>query len=73
MNSKEEILKKLAADGMPEYPCPEFGCTPQHVDRPAEIFAQRLEAAGGRMTMLQPGETLDEAVRRCYPEARTIA
>lgn len=73
MNSKDEILRKLAADGMPESPYPEFGFTPQHFDRPAEIFAQRLEAAGGRMAMLQPGETLDEAVRRCYPEARTIA
>lgn len=73
MNSKEEILGKLAADGMPESPRPSFGFTPQRFDRPAEVFAQRLAAAGGRAVTLQPGETLDEAIRRCYPEARTIA
>ena len=37
------------------------------------MFAERLEAAGGRAVRMLPGETLDEAVRRCYPDARTIA
>ena len=73
MNSKEIILKRLAADGMPEYPYPVPGFTPQRFDDSAATFAERLEAAGGRAVRMLPGETLDEAVRRCYPDARTIA
>lgn len=73
MNSKEIILKKLSADGMPEYPYPAPGFTPQRFDDPAAMFAERLEAAGGRAVRMLPGETLDEAVRRCYPDVRTIA
>lgn len=73
MSSKDEILKKLSADGMPEYPRPEADFTPQRFDDPAATFAERLEAAGGKAVRMQPGETLDEVVRRCYPDARTIA
>lgn len=58
---------------MPEYPYPAPGFTPQRFDDPAAMFAERLEAAGGRAVRMLPGETLDEAVRRCYPDARTIA
>lgn len=73
MSSKEEILKKLSADGMPEYPRPEAGFMPQRFDDPAAEFARRLEAAGGRVVRMLPGQTLDEVVRSCYPQARTIA
>lgn len=73
MSSKEEILKKLSADGMPEYPRPEVDFKPQRFDDPAAEFALRLEAAGGRVVRMLPGQTLDEVVRSCYPQARTIA
>ena len=46
-NSKENILKRIAAAGMPEYAYPDFGYEPQHFDDPAAMFAQRLRAAGG--------------------------
>ena len=72
MDSKEEILKRLAAGRPDETPYPETGFTPQRFDDPEAMFAERLEAAGGRAVVMQPGETLDEAVRHCYPEARTI-
>ena len=39
-NSKENILKRIAAAGMPEYAYPDFGYEPQHFDDPA--------APGGR-------------------------
>ena len=58
MSSKDDILKKLAADGMPEYPHPALDFTPQRFDDPAAMA---------------PGETLDDVIRRCYPDARTIA
>ena len=47
-NSKENILKRIAAAGMPEYAYPDFGYEPQHFDDPATMFAQRLRAAGAR-------------------------
>lgn len=73
MNSKDDILKKLAAAGMPEYPHPALDFTPQRFDDSAATFAERLEAAGGRAVRMAPGETLDDVIRRCYPDARTIA
>lgn len=73
MSSKDEILKKLSADGMPEYPYPASDFTPQRFDDPAATFAERLGAAGGRAVRMAPDETLDDVVRRCYPDARTIA
>ena len=39
MSSKDDILKKLAADGMPEYPHPALDFTPQRFDDPAAMFA----------------------------------
>ena len=39
---KENILKRIAAAGMPEYAYPDFGYEPQHFDDPAAMFAQRL-------------------------------
>ena len=57
MNSKAKILERIARDGMPEYPYPQFDFTPQRFDDRAATFAERLAAA----------------VRRCYPEVRQIA
>ena len=73
MSSKDDILKKLAADGMPEYPHPALDFTPQRFDDPAAMFAERLGAAGGKAVRMAPGEMLDDVIRRCYPDARTIA
>ena len=72
-NSKENILKRIAAAGMPEYAYPDFGYEPQHFDDPAAMFAQRLRAAGGEAVWLDGATTLDEVVRRCYPDAKSVA
>lgn len=73
MSSKDDILKRLAAAQVPEVPRPEADFTPQRFPDPAAMFAERLAAAGGRAVRMLAGETLDAAVRRCYPEARSIA
>ena len=73
MSSKENILKRLAAAGMPEYAYPDFGYESQHFDDTAAVFAERLAEAGGKAVRMSAGETLDDIVRRCYPDARTIA
>ena len=58
---------------MPEYAYPDFGYEPQHFDDPAAMFAQRLRAAGGEAVWLDGATTLDEVVRRCYPDAKSVA
>ena len=41
-NSKENILKRIAAAGMPEYAYPDFGYEPQHFDDPAAVSYTHL-------------------------------
>ncbi len=72
MNSKEQILRRIAAAHSPEISYPAFDFTPQHFADPAATFAERLEAAGGRAVWAD-GQPLDEWIRRLYPEARRIA
>lgn len=71
--SKGRILGRIAAAGMPEYPYPGLGFEPQRFEDRTATFAERLQAAGGDAVVMQPGQTLDEVIRRCYPAARTIA
>lgn len=73
MNSKEKILKRLAADGMVPRPRPEMDFVPQRFADREETFIERLEAAGGSAVRMRPDETLDGLIRRLYPEARRIA
>lgn len=73
MNSKEKILKSLAADGMAVRPRPTMDFVPQRFADREQTFVERLEAAGGSAVRMEPGETLDALIRRLYPEARSIA
>lgn len=73
MNSKEKILKRLAADGMAVRPRPTMDFVPQRFADREQTFVGRLEAAGGMAVRMEPGETLDELIGRLYPEARRIA
>ena len=73
MNSKEKILQRLSADGMAVRPRPEMDFVPQRFADREQTFVERLEAAGGVAVRLEPGETLDDVIRRLYPEARRIA
>lgn len=73
MNSKEMILKRLAADGMAVRPRPGMDFVPQRFEDREATFAERLAAAGGRLVRMEAGETLDGVIRRCYPDAKSIA
>ncbi|OUN74635.1 hypothetical protein B5G09_13170 [Alistipes sp. An54] len=73
MNSKEKILKSLAADGMAVRPRPTMDFVPQRFADREQTFVERLEAAGGMAVRMEPGETLDGLIARLYPEARRIA
>lgn len=73
MNSKEKILQRLSADGMAVRPRPEMDFVPQRFADREQTFVERLEAAGGVAVRLEPGETLDDVIRRLYPEAQRIA
>ncbi len=73
MNSKEKILKRLAGDGMEPRPRPEMDFVPQRFADREQTFVERLEAGGGCAVRMEAGETLDEVIRRLYPEAKSIA
>ena len=57
---------------MPEYPYPAPGFTPQP-STPRGYVRRTARSRRRQAVRMLPGETLDEAVRRCYPDARTIA
>ena len=71
MNSKAKILERIARDGMPEYPYPQFDFTPQRFDDRAATFAERLAAAGGRAVWVEEGESLRSEERRVGKECRS--
>lgn len=73
MSSKNNIFKRLIAAGMPQRSWPDFDFAPQRFDNPEAMFADRLKTAGGRFVRMDKDETLDDVVRKYYPEARAIA
>ncbi len=72
-NSKENILKRIAAAGMPEYAYPDFGYEPQHFDDPAAMFAQRLRAAGGEAVWLDGQRRSMRSYAAATPDAKSVA
>lgn len=72
MNSKEQILRRIAAAHTPEIAYPSLDFATQRFDDRAATFAERLEAAGGRAVWAD-GQPLDEWIRRLYPNAQRIA
>lgn len=72
MNSKEQILRRIAAAHTPDIDYPLLDFATQHFADRSATFAERLEAAGGRAVWAD-GQPLDEWIRRLYPEARRIA
>lgn len=72
MNSKEQILQRIARAGIPASDYPVFDFEPQRFEDRISTFAERLEAAGGKAVRAD-GATLDELIRRLYPGAERIA
>lgn len=58
---------------MPAHPYPERNFTPERFDNLRVTFEERLKTAGGAVAELAPHDTLDALLRRCYPQANSIA
>lgn len=70
---KQELLSKLRHNTREQYDMPQTDVQGiSYADTVAQFVAMS-ETVGSRVVMAQPGESLDDIVRRAYPEAKTIA
>lgn len=72
-DSKKNILARITASGIPGFTYPEFGFDHLVFADKEQEFIEQLKAAGGEAVVMQPGETLDDLIRRCYPDAKSVA
>ncbi len=75
MSAKENILARLRQNTCESYQEPHLReLSPiTYPDPVAEFVAKTTTVAGGRIVELPQGESLSEAVRKAYPEARIVA
>lgn len=73
MSTKEEILSAIRQHTGTRYEMPDLTLDAiTYPDRIAQ-FSKALQAAGGKMALLQPSEDVNEVIRRNFPEAKRIA
>lgn len=72
-NSKQYILNSLRKHTVENFPMPDI--TVNHVVYEDKIkqFITMCEGVGGRAEILMEGESIDDAIRRIYPDAESIA
>lgn len=73
-SAKDVILAKLREKRIPQpdhYPLPDV-VTLGDMDRSVKRFEEALELIGGDLWSPEPGETLEEAVRRKFPDAKSV-
>lgn len=73
MSYKEELLAKLRANTRTQYDMPSTaveGIT--YADTVAQ-FIEMSKTVGSNVVVAAPGESLDDIVRRAYPDAKTVA
>ncbi len=75
MSAKENILARLRQNTRESYPEPQLqDLAPiTYPDPVAQFIAKTTTTAGARLVELPQGESLGEAVRKAYPEARIVA
>ena len=73
MNSKEFIINSLRENIKERFPRPEVNIS--HIVYPDKLkqFMEISVGVGGRAEVLGEGESIDDAVRRLFPDARRIA
>ncbi|MBR8703380.1 LutC/YkgG family protein [Porphyromonas levii] len=72
-NSKQYILDSLRRHTGERYPLPEININhTSYIDK-LQQFIDISAGVGGRAELLQEGETIDQAIRRLYPDAQRIA
>ena len=73
MGSKEEIFARIKAHGVDQVERPEMTFTPLTFPEPLVQFEKILKAVGANYVLLDKGQDVNEAIRKAYPEAKTIA
>lgn len=72
-NSKQSILDSLRRNTTERYPMPHLNIDHAVYINKLEQFLNISAGVGGRAELLQEGETIDQAVRRLFPNAQSIA
>lgn len=70
---KEELLKKLRANTPEQYDMPDMTIGAITYDDPIKQFVEMTQTVGGKVMEVGRSESIDEIVRRAYPEAHTFA
>ena len=75
MSSREQILNALRGNVRERYDMPDLsGISPIVFDEPVEQFVKKATTtAGAKVIEMEPGDSIDEVVRRAYPDAKIIA
>ncbi len=75
MNARENILARLRQNTRESFEKPQLDSLKPitYADPVAEFIQKTTTVAGAKLIELQQGETLNEAVRKAYPDAKIIA
>lgn len=71
--SKETILSSLRRNTKEVHPKPNLAFAHTHYDDKFTTFIEMCNATGGKGDALREGERIDDAVRRLFPDAKSIA
>lgn len=73
MSSRNDILSAIRSHTGKRYEMPELTVDAIVYEDKIQQFSEALKAAGGQAIVLQPGEDVNEVIRRHYPDATRIA
>ena len=73
MSYKEELLEKLRQVTREQYDMPTTEVAGIAYDDTVAQFVDMSKTVGSNIIIAQPGDSLDDLVRKAYPDARTIA
>lgn len=73
MSSKNDILSAIRSHTGKRYDMPDLTLDAIVYEDKIAQFADALQAAGGKAVLLQPGEDVNDIIRRHFPDAVRIA
>ena len=74
MSNKEDILAKIRAAKPQNHDLPDLGALrPRAYADPLKEFVEACAATGASVIEAAPGDSIDELVRRAFPEAKVVA
>ena len=72
MSTKDDILSRIRSHTGTRYEKPEITLDAITYADKLKQFSDSLEAAGGQAVVWQPGDDINELIRRHFPEAKRI-